>query len=270
VKKDSHLRSGIKSVIWRLLGILTLAAVTYGFTGCWIQTSLVTAIHHAVFLLVFYLHERAWLKINWKSKWRSVAKMFTYETLLGNIILGLITYLITGDVKKMTAITLTYIGIKHIMYVLYDRLWDLWRKKKVYAYVVADILHIGHIRHLKKAKELGDHLIVGVLTDEACMEKKPKPIIGFEERLQTIESLKYVDEVIPQETYSPLENVKKIRPDILMESDSHPEQPANTFVESYGGRIVETPYYKEISSTKIKNRIKQEKWLTRMAQEKTF
>ena len=61
---------------------------------------------------------------------RALAKMFTYETILGNIILGLITYLVTGDVKQMTAITLTYIGTKHIMYVLWDKAWDFFGRKK--------------------------------------------------------------------------------------------------------------------------------------------
>jgi len=49
--------------------------------------------------------------------------MFTYETLLGNIILGTITYAITGDWKAMTVITLTYIGIKHIMYIINEFIW---------------------------------------------------------------------------------------------------------------------------------------------------
>ena len=54
---------------------------------------------------------------------RSIAKMFTYETLLGNIILGLITYWITGSGKQMTEITLTYIGIKHSTYILNEFVW---------------------------------------------------------------------------------------------------------------------------------------------------
>jgi cytidyltransferase-like protein len=131
--------------------------------------------------------------------------------------------------------------------------------KRVYAYVVADILHIGHIVHLQKAKECGDYLIVGVLTDKACMEKKPKPIIPFAERVKTVEALRCVDEVIPQETYSPLDNVKRLHPEVLMESASHKHQPANEFVGSYGGTVVITPYYKGASSTDIKKRIKDEK-----------
>ena len=133
------------------------------------------------------------------------------------------------------------------------------RPKIGYAYVVADILHIGHLRHLENAKKHCDYLIVGVLTDKATMEKKPKPVIPFKERLRTIGAIKYVDMVMSQETYSPLDNIKVIKPDVLMESNDHKKQPANKFVKSYGGIIVETPYYKLQSSTAIKRKIKQ-KW----------
>ena len=117
-------RSALKSFIWRIVGVIVLAAVTFGYTGNWITTGLVTLIHHGVFLLVFYLHERMWLKIKLDNiMWRSLAKMFTYETLCGNVILGIITYSITGSWKQMTAITLTYIGIKHVIYVWNEFIW---------------------------------------------------------------------------------------------------------------------------------------------------
>ena len=125
-KLESHGRSTCKSIIWRITGVIILATVTYAFTRNWITTGLVTVIHHATFLVVFYLHERVWLKIKrpLSLKWRSVAKMFTYETLLGNVILGTITCLITGDVRTMTAVTLTYIGIKHLTYIFNEFIWD--------------------------------------------------------------------------------------------------------------------------------------------------
>jgi uncharacterized membrane protein len=123
-------RSAVKSVIWRIMGVLILGTVTYAYTRHWVQTSIITILHHGVFLIVFYFHERMWLKLKWPTSmlWRSIAKMFTYETLCGNIILGLITYFVTGNVNQMTAITLTYIGIKHVVYV-----WNefVWRKIKL-------------------------------------------------------------------------------------------------------------------------------------------
>lgn len=126
----------------------------------------------------------------------------------------------------------------------------------IYTYVCGDILHPGHIRYLKNAKALGDKLIVGVLTDKAIMEKKPKPIMPFYKRVFLVESLKFVDCVVSQYTYSPLDNVKSIKPDVLIESTSHKEMPANKFVESYGGRVVVMPYFSGNSSAEIRKRIK--------------
>jgi len=120
-----HFRSISKSILWRLTGVVILAAVTYAFTRNWITTSLVTFIHHGAFLFIFYFHELAWAK--WGQKItglkKKLLKMFTYETILGNVVLGTITYCVTGDWKTMTAVTLTYIGIKHIIYILNEFVW---------------------------------------------------------------------------------------------------------------------------------------------------
>ena len=121
--------------------------------------------------------------------------------------------------------------------------------KKIYAYVVADIFHIGHLRFLEKASKLGT-LTVGVLTDEATMEKKPKPIIPFEERLKIIKALKFVNRAVPQHTYSPNKNVNKYKPDILIESTSHIEVGSNPF-----GKVKILKYYDNQSSTRIKNKV---------------
>lgn len=134
MKNDIKKRSAAKSIIWRIIGIIILAVITYAFTGSLITTGLVTVIHHGVFLLVFYLHERMWLKIKKPQGElaRSLCKMFTYETVCGNIILGIIIYLITGDWKVMTAITLTYIGTKHVIYIVNEFIWKRikWGKNK--------------------------------------------------------------------------------------------------------------------------------------------
>ena len=129
----------------------------------------------------------------------------------------------------------------------------------VYAYVCADILNVGHLLHLRNAKELGDKLIVGVLSEKAIMEKKSKPILSLTERIQLIKALGFVDCVVAQNEYSPLKNVKNIKPDILAESDNHKIQPANKYVESYGGRVISMPYYPDTSSSEIKRRIKRAK-----------
>ena len=99
--------------------------------------------------------------------------------------------------------------------------------KLVYSYYVLDIVHKGHLLMMKNAKAIaGDDgkLIVGILTDEAVMEKKEKPILSFEERIDLASAIKHVDVAVAQETYSPLPNVIKIKPDILMKSTSHDEE----------------------------------------------
>lgn len=120
-----------------------------------------------------------------------------------------------------------------------------------YAYVVGDILHIGHIRHLRNAKSLCDKLIVGVLTDEAVMEKKPKPILGLEERMRLVGELRTVDAVVAQETYSPMDNVHTLKPDILFESTSHTNPAYNPY-----GRMIVMPYLPGQSSSHIKEEIR--------------
>ena len=123
--KELQSRSALKSFIWRIAGVLILGAVTYFYTRKWVTTGLITVIHHGVFLFVFYAHERIWLKLKRPigTIARSLAKMFTYETVCGNLILGTITYLITGSWKQMTSITITYIGIKHVTYIFNEFIW---------------------------------------------------------------------------------------------------------------------------------------------------
>ncbi len=131
-----------------------------------------------------------------------------------------------------------------------------------YAYVVADLIHIGHLKYLEACKSLCDRLIVGVLTDEATMEKKPKPIIPFEERLEMIKGLKCVDVAIRQDTYSPFSNVEQLRVDILFESVSHTNESiikARKLIEDkLKGRLIVMPYYEGQSSTAIKKKVKEE------------
>ena len=131
----------------------------------------------------------------------------------------------------------------------------------VYSYYVLDIVHRGHLAMMRNAKSAAGEdgkLIVGILTDEAVMEKKAKPILSFEERMELASALKFVDIVVAQETYSPLPNVMKIRPDVLMESASHDEaeiEKAREYMESINGKVIVIPYFPSQSSLTIKNLI---------------
>lgn len=134
--------------------------------------------------------------------------------------------------------------------------------RTVYCYVVADLFHIGHLLHLKKAKKYGNFLIVGVLTDEATMERKKKPTVPYEERKQIIEALECVDTVIEQTTYSPISNILKYEPDVVVESTSHKKKEikeVTKVVEKYGGGVVVSSYYSFQSSTQIKSKIRRNK-----------
>jgi glycerol-3-phosphate cytidylyltransferase len=132
----------------------------------------------------------------------------------------------------------------------------------VYSYYVLDIVHRGHLLQMQNAKTLAGKdgmSIVGILTKEAVLEKKPKkPILSFDERMNLAQSIKYVDMVMPQKTYSPIPNLELIKPDICIESDSHKEDDINKvkeFMEMIGGRVIISSYYPYQSSTNIKKKI---------------
>ena len=131
----------------------------------------------------------------------------------------------------------------------------------VYSYYVLDIVHKGHLMMMRNAKAIAGEdgkMIVGILTDEAVMEKKPKPLLSFEDRMELAAAIKYVDAVVAQETYSPLQNVMKIRPDILIESSSHNEkeiEKARKLMEKIKGSVIVLPYFPGHSSTNIKKKI---------------
>ena len=122
-----------------------------------------------------------------------------------------------------------------------------------YAYVCGDPFHVGHLNHLESCKALCDELVVGVLTDKAVMEKKPRPIIPFHERLRIIQALKCVDLTVAQSTYSPMNNALMMA-DVLFESTSH--DPKDIEMYKSAMKVIVMPYYTEQSSTKIKERIK--------------
>ncbi len=132
----------------------------------------------------------------------------------------------------------------------------------VYAYFVLDIIHRGHLMMLKNSKAIAGpegRLIVGIVSDEAVLEKKGKvPVLDFSERLELANSIQYVDLVVGQKNYTPYENVKNIAPNILMESESHDEVQINKgreLMKELGGRVIVMPYFHNQSSTLIKSKI---------------
>ena len=129
----THTSSMAKSVAWRVLGILILGLITYIYTREWVTTTLITLCHHASFVFIYYGHERFWLWASWlrHSPFKPYMKMIMYEIIFGNLVLGTISWVFTGEWQKVTAITLTYILNKCWMYIAYDILWGKikWQAK---------------------------------------------------------------------------------------------------------------------------------------------
>ena len=123
--------------------------------------------------------------------------------------------------------------------------------KRVITYGTYDLLHYGHINLLRRAKELGDYLIVALSTDEFNWEQKRKKCyFNYEQREQLRESVRYVDLVIPEENWEQkISDVKEFRVDtFVMGSDWEGKF---DFLKPYCD-VVYLPRTPEISSTQIK------------------
>ena len=107
-KTESNKRSMTKSILWRIMGVIFLVMVTYYFTGSMIQTTMITFVHHFSFIWIYYFHERAWMNRfdNWGYK--KYGKIFTYEIILGNCILGMISWIFTGSWTSVTNISFRF------------------------------------------------------------------------------------------------------------------------------------------------------------------
>lgn len=122
---------------------------------------------------------------------------------------------------------------------------------------VFDLFHIGHLNILKRAKAECDYLIVGVSTDELVEEYKHKtPIIPYEERKTIVESIKYVDEVVPQINRDKMSAWEKYRFDKMFVGDdwkgSKLFQELEEKFDKLGVKIVYFPYTKGTSSTYLR------------------
>ena len=133
------------------------------------------------------------------------------------------------------------------------------QETKVYVHGVFDLFHYGHVKLLKEAKSLGDILIVGLVTDANAKKIKGKTVLNYDERLEVISSIKYVDLVVEQQTEDPTENLKLLDINILCRGEDYKgNPPGSDYMEISGGKVVRIPYSREISSTEIKRRILEE------------
>lgn len=124
--------------------------------------------------------------------------------------------------------------------------------KRVITYGTFDLLHYGHVNLLRRAKEYGDYLIVSISTDEFNWnEKQKKCYFSYEQRKQLVESIRYVDLVIPEESWEQkLEDVKLYKVDTFVMGDDWKGK--FDFLKEYC-EVVYLPRTPEISTTQIKN-----------------
>ena len=120
---------------------------------------------------------------------------------------------------------------------------------------VFDLFHVGHLIMLKNAKSLCDKLIVGVTTDDLVAYKGKKSVIPFEERLEIVRSIKYVDAAIPQRDMNKMESWKKLKFDVMFVGDDWYDKPNWLEFEKQfkevGVKIIYYPYTSGTSSTLI-------------------
>lgn len=136
-------------------------------------------------------------------------------------------------------------------------------QKTVYVGMSADLIHPGHLNILKRAAELGD-VVVGLLTDEAIASYKRVPYMTFAQRREVVESLKHVEQVVPQATLDYVPNLEALKPDYVVHGDDWKEgvqrQTRQRVVDTltqWGGELIEVPYTKGISSTQLHGAMKE-------------
>jgi glycerol-3-phosphate cytidylyltransferase len=124
---------------------------------------------------------------------------------------------------------------------------------------VFDLFHIGHLNLLKSAKERCEKLVVGVTVDSLVRYKFKKSVIPFPERIEIIESIKYVDAAFPQETMDKMTMWDKVKFDVIFVGDDWKGTDKwNKYEQEFKEIGVDTIYFaytKSTSSTLINNEL---------------
>lgn len=125
--------------------------------------------------------------------------------------------------------------------------------KKVITYGTFDLLHYGHINLLRRAKSLGDYLIVGLSTDEFNNKEKNKECyFDFENRKLLLDAVRYVDLVVPEENWEQkISDIQKYNIDVFVIGDDWKGK--FDYLKDIGVEVVYLPRTEEISTSKIKN-----------------
>lgn len=124
--------------------------------------------------------------------------------------------------------------------------------RRVLTYGTYDLLHYGHIRLLKRAKELGDYLIVALSTDEFNEIKGKKAYHNYETRKKMLEAIRYVDLVIPENDWNQkINDVKEYHVDVTVMGGDWKNDQRFEVLKDYC-KVVYLPRTEGISTTKIK------------------
>lgn len=127
--------------------------------------------------------------------------------------------------------------------------------KRILTYGTYDLLHYGHIRLLKRAKELGDYLIVALSTDEFNAIKGKKAYHTYETRKKMLEAIRYVDLVIPENEWDQkIDDVKKYHVDVTVMGEDWKDNQKFEVLRDYC-EVVYLPRTSGISTTKIKEEL---------------
>jgi|SRR5690554_3444992 len=126
---------------------------------------------------------------------------------------------------------------------------------------VFDMLHVGHVRLLERARVLGDCLIVAVQEDEhvATVAGKNRPILSTVERMEMVGALRCVDRVVSYQSGTDGEIVRRIMPDLLVHGDDWEAQADRSTVKavlrSIGGELVLLPRTVGVSTSDLRRRV---------------
>ena len=129
--------------------------------------------------------------------------------------------------------------------------------KKVYVGMSADVFHHGHVNVIKEARKYGD-VIVGLLNDKAVSDHKRLPYLNWENRKKIIENIKGVTQVFEQFEWDYAPSILKYKPDFMVHGTDWLTGPLAPYrdlaikaLESYGGKLIEVEYTKDVSSTSL-------------------
>jgi len=126
---------------------------------------------------------------------------------------------------------------------------------------VFDLLHPGHVRYLREARDLGDALIVGVNSDRSVRANKgpDRPINRAEERAEVVLALGFVDAAVVFDEDTPLETITRIQPDILVKGADWGADRivGREVVEARGGRVVRLALAEGFSTTSLIQKMRQ-------------